>query len=126
MGNPGTPTLALALDLTWLACSATQLGTAALHVVTWSTAALSAPSTASICRWRPLDLARACGGEAAPQATSEFGRRASTRVVELTERGARMAPVDLVLSHLAEEGEMRPLQGLGDPGGVDDTVEGSA
>jgi hypothetical protein len=47
------------------------------------------------------------------------------RVVELTERGARVAPVDLVLSHLAEEDETRPLQGLGDPGGVDDAVEGS-
>jgi hypothetical protein len=45
------------------------------------------------------------------------------RVVELTERGARVAPVDLVLSHLAEEDETHPLQGLGDPGGVDDTVE---
>jgi hypothetical protein len=44
-------------------------------------------------------------------------------VVELAERGAHVAPVDLVLSHLAEEDEMRPLQGLGDPGGVDDAVE---
>jgi hypothetical protein len=48
------------------------------------------------------------------------------RIVELTERGARVAPVDLVLGHLAEEDETRPLQGLGDPGGVDDAVEGSA
>jgi hypothetical protein len=46
--------------------------------------------------------------------------------VELAERGARAAPVGLVLSHLAEEGETRPLQGLGEPGRVDDTVEGSA
>jgi hypothetical protein len=45
-------------------------------------------------------------------------------VVELAERGARAAPVDLVLSHLAEEDETCPLQGLGDPGGVDDAVEG--
>jgi hypothetical protein len=44
-------------------------------------------------------------------------------IVELAERGARAAPVDLVLSHLAEEDETRPLQGLGDPGGVDDAVE---
>jgi hypothetical protein len=34
-----------------------------------------------------------------------------------------MAPVGLVLSHLAEEDETRPLQGLGDPGGIDDAVE---
>jgi hypothetical protein len=37
-----------------------------------------------------------------------------------------VAPVDLVLIHLAEEDETRPLQGLGDPGGVDDVAEGSA
>jgi hypothetical protein len=48
------------------------------------------------------------------------------RVVELAERGARVAPVGLVLSHLAEENEARPLQGLGDPGRIDDTVEGNA
>jgi hypothetical protein len=70
-----------------------------------------------------LDLARACGGKAAPQITSELGRHISMRIVELIERGARVAPVDLVLSHLAEEDETRPLQGLGDPGGVDDAVE---
>jgi hypothetical protein len=44
-------------------------------------------------------------------------------VVKLAERGARAASVDLVLSHLAEEDEARPLQGLGDPGGIDDAVE---
>jgi hypothetical protein len=54
---------------------------------------------------------------------SELDRRVSMRVVELTERGARAAPVDLILSHLAEEDEARPLQGLGDPGGVDDAVK---
>jgi hypothetical protein len=47
-------------------------------------------------------------------------------VVELAERSARAAPVGLVLSHLAEEDETRPLQGLGDPGGIDDAAEGSA
>jgi hypothetical protein len=47
-------------------------------------------------------------------------------VVELAERGARAAPVGLVLHHLAEENEVRPLQGLGDPGGIDDAAEGSA
>jgi hypothetical protein len=46
-------------------------------------------------------------------------------VVELAECGARVAPVGLVLSHLAEEDETRPLQGLGDPGGIDDAAEGS-
>jgi hypothetical protein len=46
-------------------------------------------------------------------------------VVELAERGARAAPVSLVLSHLTEEDETRPLQGLGDPGGIDDAAEGS-
>jgi hypothetical protein len=47
-------------------------------------------------------------------------------VVELTERGTRAASVGLVLSRLAKENETRPLQGLGDPSGVDDAVEGSA
>jgi hypothetical protein len=47
-------------------------------------------------------------------------------VVELAERGARAAPVGLVLSHLAEENKARPLQGLGDSGGIDDVAEGSA
>jgi hypothetical protein len=46
-------------------------------------------------------------------------------VIELAERGARAAPVGLVLGHLAEEEETRPLQGLGNPGGVDDAAEGS-
>jgi hypothetical protein len=54
---------------------------------------------------------------------SKLGRCVSMHVVELTERGARTAPVGLMLSHLAEEDETRPLQGLGDPGGVDDAVE---
>jgi hypothetical protein len=35
-----------------------------------------------------------------------------------------MTPVGLVLSHLAEEDETRPLQGLGDPGKVDDAADG--
>jgi hypothetical protein len=47
-------------------------------------------------------------------------------IIELAERGARAAPVGLVLIHLAEEDETRPLQGLGDPGGIDDAVEGNA
>jgi hypothetical protein len=100
------------------------LSAAALGVVARCTAALSAPSAASACRWRPLDLAGARGGEAAPQITSELGWCVSLHVVELAECGARAAPVGLVLSHLAEEDETRPLQGLSDPGGVDDAAEG--
>jgi hypothetical protein len=57
---------------------------------------------------------------------SELGRCVSMHVVELAERSARAAPVGLVLSHLAEEDETHPLQGLGDPGGVDDAAEGCA
>jgi hypothetical protein len=47
-------------------------------------------------------------------------------IIELAERGACETPVGLVLSHLAEEDETRPLQGLGDPSGVDDAAEGCA
>jgi hypothetical protein len=54
---------------------------------------------------------------------SKLGRCISKHVIELAERGAHTALVSLVLSHLAEEDEARPLQGLGDPGGVDDAVE---
>jgi hypothetical protein len=46
-------------------------------------------------------------------------------VIELAERGARTTPAGLVLGHLAEEDEARPLQGLGYPGWVDDAAEGS-
>jgi hypothetical protein len=46
-------------------------------------------------------------------------------VVELAERGTRTAPVCLVLSHLAKENKACPLQGLGDPSGIDDAVEGN-
>jgi hypothetical protein len=70
-----------------------------------------------------MDLARARGSEAAQQITSELGRCVSMHVVELAERGARAALVDLVLGHLAEEDETHPHQGLGDLGGVDDAVE---
>jgi hypothetical protein len=47
----------------------------------------------------------------------------SMHVVELAKRGARTAPLDLILSHLAEEYEARPLQGLRNLDGVDDVVE---
>jgi hypothetical protein len=47
-------------------------------------------------------------------------------VVELAERGARAASVGLVLSHLAKKNEARLFQGLGDPSGIDDAVEGNA
>jgi hypothetical protein len=99
------------------------LGVAASGVAARSTTALFTPSAALACRWRPLDLARAHGDEAAPRVMSNLGRCISMRVVELTERGARTAPVDFILSHLAEEDEAHPLQGLGDPGRVDDAVK---
>jgi hypothetical protein len=47
----------------------------------------------------------------------------SMRVVELTERGAHVTPGSLLPGRPAEENEARPLQGLRDPGGVDDVVE---
>jgi hypothetical protein len=68
-------------------------------------------------------MVRARGDEAAPWVMSKLGRCVSMHVVELAERGARTAPVDLVLSHLTEEDEARLFQGLGDPGRVDDAVE---
>jgi hypothetical protein len=54
---------------------------------------------------------------------SKLSRCVSMNIIQLAERGASAASVDLVLSHLAEEDETRVLQGLGDPGGVDDAVE---
>jgi hypothetical protein len=54
---------------------------------------------------------------------SKLDRCISMHVVELAERGARTAPVDLILSHLAEEYEAHPLQGLCNLDGVDDVVE---
>jgi hypothetical protein len=57
---------------------------------------------------------------------SKLGRCVSMHVIELAERGARAALVGLILSHLAEEDETRPLQGLGNPGEVDDAAEGCA
>jgi hypothetical protein len=60
---------------------------------------------------------------AAPLAMSKLIRRVSMHVVELAERGAHATPVDLILSHLAEENEARPLQGLRNLDGVDDVVE---
>jgi hypothetical protein len=56
-------------------------------------------------------------------ATDKLVRRKSMRVVELAERGAHAAPGSLLLGHPAEENEARPLQGLCNPGGVDDAVE---
>jgi hypothetical protein len=54
---------------------------------------------------------------------SKLNRCVSMHVVELAERGARTVLVDLILSHLAEEYEARPLQGLRNLDGVDDVVE---
>jgi hypothetical protein len=50
-------------------------------------------------------------------------RRISMCVVELAERGAHAAPGSLLLGRPAEENEARLLQGLRNPGGVDDAVE---
>jgi hypothetical protein len=50
-------------------------------------------------------------------------RRISVRIVELTEHGAHVLPGRLLPGRPAEENETRPLQGLRDPGGVDDAVE---
>jgi hypothetical protein len=86
-------------------------------------ATLSIPSAALACRWRPLDLARAHGDEVTPQVTGRLGRCVFMHIVELAERGARTVPIGLVFSHLAKEDETRPLQGLNDPGGVDDALE---
>jgi hypothetical protein len=60
---------------------------------------------------------------AASRVMSTFNRRASMRVVELVEHGARSTLGVLVLGHLAKENKARPLQGLSDPGGVNDAVE---
>jgi hypothetical protein len=60
---------------------------------------------------------------ATPRVMSKLHRHASLRVVELAELGAHSVLGVLVLGHLAEENEARPLQGLGDPGGVHDAVE---
>jgi hypothetical protein len=60
---------------------------------------------------------------AALLAANELVRRISMRVIELAERGAHVALGSLLPSRPAEENEVRPLQGLRDPGGVDDAVE---
>jgi hypothetical protein len=109
--------------LAWPASSAGLLGAAASGVAAQSTTALSAPSAALACQWRPLDLARAHGNEAALWVMSKLDRCVSMHIVELTERGARTTPIDLILSQLVEEYEARPLQGLRNLDGVDDVVE---
>jgi hypothetical protein len=60
---------------------------------------------------------------AAPLAMSKLIRSVSMRVVELAEHGARATPIELILSHLAEENEARPLQGLRNLDGGNDIVE---
>jgi hypothetical protein len=77
------------------------------------------------CRWRSLDLAWAHGSEATatPWVMSKLNRRAFLHIMELAEHGACSVLGVLVLGHLAKENEVRLLQGLGDPGGVDDAVE---
>jgi hypothetical protein len=58
-----------------------------------------------------LDLAWAHGSEAmaTPRVMSKLHRRASLRIMELTEHGAHSMLGVLVLGHLAEENEARPL-----------------
>jgi hypothetical protein len=51
------------------------------------------------------------------------GRRSTLRIVELVEHGAHATPSVYVLSHLAEEDDARPLQGLSDLDEVNDVVE---
>jgi hypothetical protein len=60
---------------------------------------------------------------AAPLVMNKLIRRISTRVIELVECGAHAAPGDLICSHVAEKNEAGPLQGLRNPGGVDNMVE---
>jgi hypothetical protein len=60
---------------------------------------------------------------AAPLAMSKLIRSVSMRVVEIAEHGACATPIELILSHLAEENEARPLQGLRNLDGVNDIVE---
>jgi hypothetical protein len=60
---------------------------------------------------------------AALLAANQLIRRVSMCIVELAERGAHATPDSLLLGRPAEENEARPLQGLRDPGGVDDVVE---
>jgi hypothetical protein len=45
------------------------------------------------------------------------------RFIELAEHGAHAAPGIFILSHLAEENEACPFQGLRDLDRVDDVVE---
>jgi hypothetical protein len=56
-------------------------------------------------------------------AVDKLVRRISMRVVELAERGAHAAPGSLLLGRPAEENEAHQLQGLHNPGGVDDAIE---
>jgi hypothetical protein len=60
---------------------------------------------------------------AAPQVMSKLNRRASMRIIDIAEHGARSTLGVLVLGHLAEENEARPLQGFCNLDGVDDVVE---
>jgi hypothetical protein len=56
-------------------------------------------------------------------AADKLVRRISMRVIELAEHGAHVTSGSLLPGRPAEENEARPLQGLHDPGGVDDAVE---
>jgi hypothetical protein len=60
---------------------------------------------------------------AALLATDKLVWRISMCIVELTERGAHAAPGSLLLGRPAKENEARLLQGLCNPGRVNDAVE---
>jgi hypothetical protein len=56
-------------------------------------------------------------------AADKLVRCISMHVVELAERGAHVMPGCLLPGRPAEENEASPLQGLRNPGGVDNAVE---
>jgi hypothetical protein len=56
-------------------------------------------------------------------AADKLVQRISMHIVELVECGAHAVPGSLLLGRPTEENEPRPLQGLRNPGGVDDAVE---
>jgi hypothetical protein len=60
---------------------------------------------------------------AALLAANKLVRHVSMCVIELAERGAHATLDSLLLGRPAKENEARPLQGLCDPGGVDDVVK---
>jgi hypothetical protein len=54
---------------------------------------------------------------------SFFGQSSALRIIEITERGAHVAPSVFIIGHLAKEGNARPLQGLCGLDAVEGVVE---